>query len=73
MLNERLFNASILVPNGGGLDFMREAILNMNNNEKRKQILGLFLIHLSTCHDDKKFEDYYKFSHCDIDRAIDYI
>ena len=40
MLNERYFNASKLIPNGGGLDFMREAILNMNNYEKRKQILG---------------------------------
>jgi hypothetical protein len=30
MLNERLFNASILVPNGGGLDFMREVYLDSN-------------------------------------------
>ena len=72
---EKLFNVARLIPIevGGGFDFMHKAALKMNDPEKRKRLLGQYLLFIGGRASRKTSVSHLKFSHDDIDKAIDYL
>lgn len=72
ILNEHLFNYAKQIPShlGSGLEFMFDAVNQMNDIPKKQKMLGHFLLHLDSCNQEITT---YGFSHSDIDLATKYL
>ena len=55
---------------GSGLEFMFDAVNQMNDIPKKQKMLGHFLLHLDSCNQEITT---YGFSHSDIDLATKYL
>jgi hypothetical protein len=71
-LYENMFASAEQIPKKQGHDFMYQAAIKMKDLKKRERLLGRLLITLYSDTTESSDKDDYRFTHSDIDLALQY-